>query len=470
MTECSQGKLEFQGLFTKKVEAEFNGGDITSDAGILLLREVEKRFGIIQQFADCFEDYRDEDQIEFSVYELLTQRIFGIAAGYEDLNDHDELRTDPAFAAAVGRKDPTGMDRLREQDLGKPLAGRSTLNRLELEAEKESDKRYKKFSSVWNEIEDLFVDYFVQLKTTKPKRLILDIDATDDPLHGNQEGRFFHGYYDEYCYLPLYIFCGDDLLCAKLRESGIDASAGSVEELSRIIARIRDTWPDVHIMVRGDSAFCREDIMKWCEENNVEYVFGIAKNERLKEAIAEELDDAQQEFAKTGRAARVYKDITYRTLDSWSRSRRVIGKAEYLAKGSNPRFVVTSYSEEDYDAQTLYEKQYCPRGDMENRIKEQQLYLFSDRTSSSKMRTNQLRLWFSSIAYVLMNALRKLGLKKTILERAQCHTIREKLFKIGAQVRISVRRVYLMFASGCPYKEIFGVALRNIQRSSPMPV
>jgi hypothetical protein len=468
MTECRQGKLEFQGLFTKKVEAEFNGGDITSDAGILLLREIEKRFGIIQQFADCFEDYRDQDQIEFSVYELLTQRVFGIAAGYEDLNDHDELRSDPVFAAAVGREDPTGMDRSREQDMGKALAGKSTLNRLELEAEKESDKRYKKFSAIWKEIEDVFVDYFMQLKRKKPRRLIFDLDATDDPLHGNQEGRFFHGYYDEYCYLPLYIFCGDDLLCAKLRESGIDASAGSVDELGRIVRRIRNKWPDVHIMVRGDSAFCREDIMRWCEENDVEYVFGIAKNERLKNAIAEELDEAQKEFAKTGRAARVYKDFMYRTLDSWSRSRRIIGKAEYLAKGGNPRFVVTSYSGDIYDAKTLYEKQYCPRGDMENRIKEQQLYLFSDRTSSSKMRANQLRLWFSSLAYVLMNALRKLGLKRTKLERAQCHTIREKLFKIGALVRISVRRVYLMLASGYPYKQTFSVALRNIQRCRPM--
>ncbi len=268
MTQCRQKKLEFQGLFNKKVEAEFNGGDITSDAGALLLREVEKRFGIIQQFTDCFEDYRDQDAIEFSSSELIAQRVYGIALGYEDLNDHDELRVDPAFAIVVGREDPTGMDRFREQDMGKPLAGKSTLNRLELEAETVSDKRYKKFSAVWNEIEDLFVDYFLQLKRKKPKRIILDLDATDDPLHGNQEGRFFHGYYDEYCYLPLYIFCGYDLLCAKLRESGIDASAGSVDELSRIIGRIRDTWSDLQIMVRGDSAFCREEIMTWCEKND----------------------------------------------------------------------------------------------------------------------------------------------------------------------------------------------------------
>ena len=281
---------------------------------------------------------------------------------------------------------------------------------------------------------------------------------------------FFHGYYREYCYLPLYIFCGDHLLCAKLRQANGDAAAGTVEQLRRIVGRIRCQWPQVQIVIRADSGFCREEIMAWCEEkeNRVDYVLGLAKNARLKEAIAEELDQAKRLYEQTEQPARVFKDFSYQTLKSWSRARRVVGKAEYLKKGSNPRFVVTSLSSDAFDAKTLYEKQYCARGEMENRIKEQQLMLFADRTSTSVMRANQLRLWFSSIAYVLVNAFRQFALQGTEMQRAQCDTIRIQLFKMGAQVKISVRRVLAMLASGCPYQDIFAAAYRRLQRRLPL--
>jgi hypothetical protein len=313
------------------------------------------------------------------------------------------------------------------------------------------------------EIERLFVDIFLQAHHTAPKQIILDVDATDDPLHGKQEGRFFHGYYGHYCYLPLYIFCGEFLLCARLRPSNIDASAGTVEELKRIVNQIRKAWPEVEILVRGDSDFCREQIMAWCEENKVHYVFGIAKNERLKAMIAQEMAEAKELYEQMGKGARVFKDFRYQTLKSWSRDRRIIGKAEYLAKGANPRFVVTSIPIERIEAQTLYEKVYCARGDMENRIKEQQLYLFADRTSTAKMRSNQLRLYFSSIAYSLMQALRRLGLKGTQLAKAQCHTIRLKLLKIGAQIRVTVRKVWVSWAQGYPYADLFARVFENLR-------
>jgi hypothetical protein len=247
------------------------------------------------------------------------------------------------------------------------------------------------------------VKVFLQVHSKPPKRIVLDVDATDDPLHGHQLGRFYHGYYKSYCYLPLYISCGSQLLCAKLRPSSIDAAAGTVKQLDRIVKQIRAQWPNVQIVVRGDSGFCRDDIMSWCESNHVDFILGLAKNTRLKQILGKELHEAKQQFAATGIAARVYKNFRYRTRKSWSRERRVIGKAEHLSKGDNPRFVVTSLPVDVYDAATVYEKEYCARGDMENRIKEQQLYLFADRTSASTMRANQLRLWLSSVAYVLVN-------------------------------------------------------------------
>ena len=464
-TQCNSSQLEFHAIGRRKVVGKFDGGNITSDAGGVLLRETEKKTRIVHQFAQCFQDLRDSNRIEHSVKELVSQRVYGLALGYEDLNDHDELRRDPLFAVLVGKEDPEGENRIRMQDKGKAMAGKSTLNRLELTPAQptKTEKRYKKIIMKQEQIDRLFVDVFIQAHAEAPEEIILDVDATDTPLHGNQEGRFFHGYYMNYCYLPLYIFCGEFLLCARLRPSNIDASEGTVEELERIVEQIRRSWPEVKIIVRGDSGFCREQIMGWCEANGIDYVYGLAKNERLKARIEEELQQAQQLYEETNKAARVYKDFRYETLKSWSRKRRVVAKAEYLDKGSNPRFIVTSINKQRMVARTVYENLYCGRGDMENRIKEQQLWLFADRTSAGKMRANQLRLYFSSVAYLLMQALRRLGLKGTTMATAQCNTIRLKLFKIGAQVKISVRKVWISLASGYPYLDLFHQIYRNLQ-------
>jgi hypothetical protein len=466
-TQCSQRTFAFEALGRREVVARFDGGPITSDAGGLLLREVEQRTGIVRQLAGCFTDHRDEDLIEHRVEELLRQRVFGLALGYEDLNDHDQLRHDPLLATLIGKQDPTGGDRSRRRDRGKALAGRNTLNRLELTPRGADRKsRYKKIVADTGRIERLFVDVFLQLHA-QPQRIVLDLDATDDPVHGDQLGKFFHGYYKSYCFLPLYIFSGDDLLCAKLRPADIDAAAGSVKQLSRIVGQIRQAWPKVQIVIRGDSGFCREPVMRWCEENSVDFMLGLAKNKRLKRILGKELHEAKQQFEATGKAARVFKDFTYQTRKSWSRKRRVIGKAEHLRKGANPRFVVTSLSDEQCDARVLYEDEYCARGEMENRIKEQQLYLFADRTSASTMRANQLRLWFSSVAYTLLQVIRRFGLKDTPLARARCDTIRLKLLKIGARVRITVRRIWLSMAESCPYQALFAIVYDNLQRWLP---
>jgi DDE family transposase len=463
-TECSEKTYQFQGLGKRLVVGDFNGGKITSDGGGLLLRELEKKRGILQQFAACFTDYRDPDLIEHTVEELVRQRVYGLALGYEDLNDHDQLRRDPLLAVLVGKDDPTGQDRQREQDRGKALAGKSTLNRLELTpAEARACDRYKKIVVQEAAVEEFFIEVFLQAHPQQPEMIVLDCDATDDPLHGEQEGRFFHGFYGEYCYLPLYIFCNGYVLCARLRRSNIDASEGVVEEVQRIVARIRQVWPRLRIVVRGDSGFARDGLMSWCENQGVDYVLGLAKNCRLEAELAEALEQAREEYQRTGKAARLFKDFTYQTRDSWSRQRRVVGKAEYLAKGPNPRFVVTSFSVDERDARTLYEQLYCPRGEMENRIKEQQLDLFADRTSAETMRANQLRLWFSSVAYLLLQALRQWALKGTDWAKAQCGTIRTQLLKIGAQVRISVRRILVSLASGFPFEEVFYQAYQNLQ-------
>ena len=468
-TECTQSEFNFKGLEKREVVAKFDGGTITSDAGALLLREVDSATKIVQQFAACLEDFRDPALIEHSVSELVGQRIYGLALGYEDLNDHDELRKDPLLATLAGKIDPTGQHRERKRDRGKPLAGKSTLNRLELtpcNADRKS--RYKKIVVDEDAVERFFVDVFLQAHPEPPDRIILDLDATDDPLHGDQEGRFFHGYYRNYCYLPLYIFCGEQLLSARLRTSNIDASAGSVEELERIVPQIREKCPDVEIIIRADSGFAREAIMTWCEENKVDYVLGLAKNKRLKEEIQEELKEAKEKYEETGHGMRVYKDFRYQTRTSWTKERRVVGKAEHLSKGENPRFIVTSISSGTIDAAALYQE-YCARGDMENRIKEQQLDLFANRTSTSIMRANQIRLWFSSVAYTLLQALRRLGLEGTQFERAQCGTIRLKLLKIGAQVRVSVRRVLISMASGYPYVHLFAELYKKLRSLTPVP-
>jgi hypothetical protein len=464
-TQCNPTQLEFHALGRREVVGKFDGGNITSDAGGLLLRETEKRTGIIAGFAKCFEDLRKPEMIEHTVAELVGQRIYGLALGYEDLNDHDDLRRDPLFAVLVGKEDPEGEKRVRSQDRGKAAAGKSTLNRLELTPGEPTaaELRYKKIIMNSEQLDRLFVNVFLQAHAEAPEEIVLDVDATDDPLHGNQEGRFFHGYYMNYCYLPLYIFCGEFLLCARLRPSNIDASEGTVEELQRIVEQIRNTWPGVKIIVRGDSGFCRDNIMTWCEAHGIDYVLGFAKNERLKAMIADELHQAQQQYEETTVASRVFKDLHYQTRESWTRERRVVAKAEHLDKGSNPRFIVSSIGIQRMDARTLYEELYCARGDMENRIKEQQLWLFADRTSAGKMRANQIRLYFSSAAYLLMQALRRLGLRGTQMATAQCNTIRLKLLKVGAQVKVTVRKVWISLAGGYPYADLFYQVFRNLR-------
>jgi hypothetical protein len=443
--ECNQFIFGFHPQKRREIRAQFDGGAITSDGGGLLLREVEKRIGILQQFSACFTDYRNPGLIEHPVKQLVAQRVYGLALGYEDLNDHEELRKDPLLAVLVEKEDPDN----------EVLAGKSTLNRLELTKETASRKeRYKKIVLDHGAVDRLLVEVLLRAHQEAPKEIILDLDATDDPLHGKQEGRFFHGYYGHYCYLPLYIFCGEFLLCARLRSSNIDASSGSVEELQRIVAQIRAAWPQVHIVVRGDSGFCREELMSWCEAEGVDYLLGLAKNDRLKADLAKEMEEAKAQYQETGRAARLFKEFVYQTRKSWSCARRVVAKAEHLEKGENPRFVVTSLNREAWPAQELYEQHYCARGDMENRIKEQ-LMLFSDRTSTHYLRSNQLRLYFSSIAYVLLQMLRRLGLQGTELAKAQCSTIRLKLLKIGALIRITIRKVWISLAGGYPHVALF---------------
>ncbi len=465
MTECTAEKIEFHAFGRREVIGKFDGGLISSDGGGLLLRETELRTGMLSRLAEQFTDHRDPRRIEHSVAELVAQRVLGIALGYEDLNDHDVLSADSLLAVLVGKADPLGKDRVREQDQGHPLASSSTLNRLELttpDANRES--RYKKLVANPAGMDRLLVDVFLESYPAPPKRIWLDLDATDDPLHGRQEGRFFHGYYRHYCYLPLYIFSGDHLLCARLRTADCDAATGSVEELTRIVDQIRQVWPDTEIVIRGDSGFCRDDIMSWCEtRDGVEYVLGLAKNARLKRALGKAMHEAEEQFNQQGQAARVFDDFDYKTRKSWTGTRRVIGKAEHLAKGANPRFVVTSLSRKDVRAKTLYERLYCARGDMENRIKEQQLYLFADRTSTATLRANQLRLYFSSFAYTLLSALRRLGLQGTEMAPAQCDTIRLKLFKIGARLRISVRKIWLSYSESYPYARVFRQVLNRLQ-------
>jgi hypothetical protein len=455
-TQCHPQTFEFQVLGGREIIGRFDGGRVTSDGGGILLREVEARFGFVERFAACFTDHRDPESIEHPLVDLLKQRVFGLCLGYEDLNDHDRLRHDALMAVMVGKADPEGNDRPHPRDRGTALAGKSTLNRLELTpVGADGTHRYKKIVAQVRAMHDFVVDAFLVQHATPPKRIVLDLDATDDPIHGHQLGRFFHGYYDSYCYLPLYVFCGDHPLLALLRPANIDAATGAVKHVARIVARIRAVWPNVQIVLRGDSGFCREELMRWCEEQHVDFLFGLPKNKRLLRILGQELHDAQLLFEQSGLPSRRFKEFTYRTRKSWSRERRVIGKAEHLAKGANPRFVVTSLSSAEFDARATYETEYCGRGNMENRIKEQQLHLFADRTSCQTMRANQLRLLFSTVAYMELRALREFGLPGTPLQSAQADTIRVRLLKIGAVVRITVRKVWLALSSAYPWQEVF---------------
>jgi hypothetical protein len=456
-TQCSRDLFGYEVIEGRQVVAAFDGGEVTSDAGALLLGVADRAISLVSRFAACFDDGRAQAQVEHTVEAMIVQRVFGIALGYEDLVDHDQLRHDPVLATLAGKLT------VKRQNCA-PLAGKSTLNRLEHTPAGAS--RYHKIGHDRAAIERLFVDLFLEAHKAPPRRIVLDLDATDDPLHGHQEGRFFHGYYDCHCYLPLYVFCGGQLLAAKLRRSNIDASAGAVEEIERIVVQIRARWPRVEILLRADSGFAREALMSWCEANRVDYVFGLARNERLVGAIADELALAEAESLAQSGPARRFADFAWRTLDSWSRHRRVVAKAEHLPKGSNPRFVVTSLPAGESDARTLYEDVYCARGQVENRIKEQQLDLFADRTSAATMRANQLRLWFASFAYVLLDALRRIGLRHTQLAAATCGTIRLKLLKIGAQVRISVRRIKVAMASACPYQTEYHLAYLYLRRAA----
>jgi hypothetical protein len=452
-TECNPELFEFAPVGRRAVVAGFDGGAITSDAGALLLGATDRTIRLIARFAECFIDRRCPELVEHLVPTLVGQRVFGIALGYEDINDHDDLRHDPVMAVLAGKLQAWRADCA-------PVAGKSTLNRLELS--RDTATRYHKIAHDPAAIERLFVTVFLEAHKSAPKEIILDLDATDDPLHGHQEGRFFHGYYDCYCYLPLYVFCGDHLLAAKLRPANIDASAGAVEEVAWIVAQIRARWPQVRIILRADSGFAREALMAWCEANGVDFIFGLARNVRLTRAIGAELVEARDESRASGQPARRFKELTWSTRKSWSRKRRVIAKAEWTKGEANPRFIVTSLTIADGDGRHLYEVVYCARGEMENRIKECQMDLFADRTSTHTMKANQLRLWFASMAYVLLDSLRRIALQATDLADATCGTIRRKLFKIGALVTISVRRIKLAMASGCPYKEVFAIAHRAL--------
>ena len=449
MTECTQESLAFADHFSRRVVANFDGARMTSDGGGLLLRRTERKIRLLQRAAACFRDGRDPARVEHTVGEMLAQRIYGLALGYEDLNDHEQLRHDPLLALLAGKP-----------EVEEALAGKSTLNRMELTpagAPAAAADRYHKISYSAEPLDALLVDIFLEAHATAPAEMVLDLDVTDTPLHGEQEARFFHGYYGQYCYLPLYIFCGEHLLCARQRASNQDASAGALAEVERIVRQIRQCWPKVKITLRADSGFCREELMAWCEAQHVHYVFGLARNERLEAQIAALLAAAQSQHQQTQQAARVFGEFSYQTRKSWSRARRVVAKAEYLDKGPNPRFVVTSLSPTEWEARALYEQLYCARGEMENRIKEQ-LSLFADRMSTATLRANQLRLYLSSLAYLLVHALRRLALAGTAWARAQVNTIRLRLLKIAAEVRLSARRIYLRYPRPYPWKALFAAA------------
>jgi len=453
MTECTQSSFGFKACGKREIVARFDGGTISSDGGALLLRQTDQCLNLLPRLAECFLDGRHQEQVKHSILEMLSQRIYGLALGYEDINDHEQLRADPVFGILAGR-----------EELEEPLAGKSTLNRMELGTGVKD--RYKKIT-FWKEaMDELLVKVFLESYEKAPDEIILDVDTTDLPLHGKQEGRFFHGYYDSYCYLPLYIFCGEHVLCARLREANHDASYGSLQEIRRIVTQIRAAWPEVKIILRGDSGFCRNELMSWCEKQRVEFVFGLARNQRLRKIIGAQMHQATQQWNQTGQPARIFTEFPYKTKKTkkggWDRERRVAAKAEHIDGKENPRFVVTSLTKEPWEAQALYEKLYCGRGDMENRIKEQ-FSLFADRVSAETMRANQMRLYLSTMAYALVSGLRRLGLKATELAQAQVSTIRTKLLKIGAQIRVTARKVWVSMASSYPWQDLYQQVWANLR-------
>ena len=449
MTDCIQSEWGFEGSGRREIVARFDGGTISSDGGALLLRQTDKRLNLLARLSNCFLDGRSQSRVEHTVLEMLSQRVYGLALGYEDINDHEELRKDPLFGVLAGR-----------QEQGRDLAGKSTLNRFELGTG--NNDRYKKITFWKDGIDELLVSVFLESMPEPPAEIVLDVDTTDLPLHGKQEGRFFHGYYDAYCYLPLYIFCGDHVLCARLRQANHDAAHGCLTEIRRIVSQIRAAWPEVKIILRGDSGFCRDELMAWSEANKVNYLFGLAKNQRLRKIIQPQMWQATTEWNQTGKPARVFTEFAYRTQKSWVRQRRVVAKAEHIDGKENPRFVVTSLSCEEWPAQKLYEEEYCGRGDMENRIKEQ-FSLFADRVSAETIRANQMRLYLSAMAYVLVSGLRRIGLKGTELAEAQMSTIRTKVLKIGAQIRVTARRFRVSLASSYPWQNLFAKVWMNLR-------
>ena len=450
MTECNQSGFGFEASGKREIVARFDGGTISSDGGAFLLRQTDRRLNLLPRLSDCFLDGRNQHLIEHTVAEMLAQRVYGIALGYEDLNDHEQLRKDPVFGILAGREEPDA-----------PLAGKSTLNRMEMGAG--TKDRYKKITFWKDAVDELLVKVFVESHASAPAEIVLDVDTTDLPLHGKQEGRFFHGYYDNYCYLPLYIFCGDHVLCSRLREANHDAAFGCLAEIEKIVAQIRTAWPEVKIVLRGDSGFCRNELMSWCEAKGVDFVFGLARNQRLRKIIGAEMHEATELWNRTGKPARVFTEFHYQTKKTkkagWNRERRVVAKAEHIDGKENPRFVVTSLTDE---SRKLYEEIYCARGDMENRIKEQ-FSLFADRVSAETMRANQMRLYLSTMAYVLVSGLRRLGLKGTELAEAQVSTIRTKLLKIGAQIRVTVRKVWVSMASSYPWQNLYQEVWQNLR-------
>jgi hypothetical protein len=451
MTECTQSSFGFTGLGSRSVVARFDGGRMSSEGGALLLRETERRIHLLDRLSECFLDGRNARRVQHTVGEMLAQRVYGLALGYEDLNDHDRLREDPLLAIVAG-----------DSDGEQPLAGKSTLNRLELSAEAGSSDRYKKVHYRAAAIDDLLVRVFLEAHVAAPEEIVIDLDATDVAVHGHQEQRFFHGFYNHYCYLPLYIVCGEHLLGVRLRPANIDASAGSLEEIERIVRQIREAWPQVRIILRADSGFCRESLMSWCEANQVHYAIGFARNERLRRIIDPQMQQAAAIHRKTGEPVRLFTEFAYQTDKSWNQTRRVVAKAEQIQGKENPRYVVTSLDAESWPAQRLYEKLYCARGDMENRIKEQ-YSLFAGRVSTATLRANQLRLYLSAAAYLLMSAFRRLALNGTHWARAQCETIRSHLLRIAARVRITVRKIWISLASSYPHAQIFAHAYHQLR-------